>query len=206
MSPAPVSWRLFVAVYPPLETAREMLAAVREAVGEDAPPHRLTPVDQVHLTVQFVGDTPFTRTDNVMESVARAASGVGPMQLAPVRLVTRPARGPVRLIAAETDGPPALLEIKRRLVARLARSSRRDPARRFVPHLTLCRFHPPVRRRPLREPLAIPPFPVRALKLMRSELLPTGAVHREVWAVVLGERKHGRTPSERGAGPGRPTR
>ena len=198
MSPAPVSWRLFVAVYPPLETAREMLAALREAVGEHAPPYRLTPVDQVHLTVQFVGDTPFARTDDVTESVARAVTGLGPMQLAPVRLVTRPARGPVRLIAAETDGPPALLEIKRRLVARLARSSRRNPARRFVPHLTLCRFHPPAHCRPPRGPLAIPPFPVRELKLMRSELLPTGAVHREVWVVALGEVKRRGRSSPRG--------
>ena len=52
--------RLFVAVYPPHESARAMLTALPEL---KLPPHRATPRELLHLTLQFIGATPAAELD-----------------------------------------------------------------------------------------------------------------------------------------------
>lgn len=146
----------------------------------DVPPHRLTSVEQVHLTLHFIGDTPAGEVEAVMESVRRSTAGIRSFSLTPQRLILLPQRGPKRLIAMETDAPWPLLEMHRRLVHRLASSVRQRNCERFVPHMTLCRFATPTRGVTIEQPAAPDPIPVREIRLMRSVLLPTGAEHREV--------------------------
>jgi 2'-5' RNA ligase len=140
------------------------------------------------MTLQFIGDTPAREVDEVSESVRRAAAGIAAFTLTAQRLLTLPQRGPARLVAAETDRPPGLLEIQSRLVTRLAR--RAKPERRdFLPHVTLGRFRAPAPGVRIASdlpadggPLA---FAVTRLALMSSDLRPQGAIHREVGAAEL---------------------
>jgi 2'-5' RNA ligase len=97
-----------------------------------------------------------------------------------LRLITLPRRGPKRLVAVETDAPASVMELKRRLVTRLAHDPRRDSADRFLPHLTVCRFRAPARMEALDHALDEAPFPVEEVRLMRSVLRPTGAEHDAV--------------------------
>jgi len=167
--------RLFVAIYPPEEVAERLVEAL-EAL--DLPMHRRTPREQIHMTLQFVGDTPVKDLDRVIESVARSTRGLGAFDLAPRRLMSLPERGRLRLVAAETDDPADMLEMQRRLATRLARRPRHKPGDRFLPHLTLCRFKPPVRHPAVDVPLDdVEPFHVARLMLMRSVLRPEGAEH-----------------------------
>lgn len=70
--------RLFIAIYPPKEIARELL----EWLGAfDLPPHRLTPIDQVHLTLQFIGDVTPGRLKETIESVERSAAGLDAFEM-----------------------------------------------------------------------------------------------------------------------------
>lgn len=173
--------RLFVAVYPPAECAA---ALVRLLDHVELPAHRLVPVEQVHLTLQFIGDTPPQKLEAVIETVQRATGGLGAFELTFLRLMTLPPRRP-RLVAAETDAPAALLELHRRLVTRLAHAARRNPADRFRPHLTLCRFRAPSRMASLDHPLELEPFSVGRIVLMRSTLTSEGAQHREAASIPL---------------------
>lgn len=177
------SLRLFVAAYPPAAIARDMLAALAPL---DLPSGRDTPPEQLHLTLAFIGDTPVSELESVIESVRRSCSGLGRFTLTPRRLVTLPHRPPPRLVALETDAPATLLELVRRLTLRLARNPRQRPTDRFLPHFTLRRFdHAPDRSRwdappaPLDLPAATPQFLIDRVHLMRSVLKPTGAEHRE---------------------------
>jgi 2'-5' RNA ligase len=176
--------RLFVAVYPPPAVAQRMVdAAERVARARRAPAdgYRLTPAEQVHLTIQFVGDVPVRDLARVEESVGRAAAGLCEFALAPRRVIALPARGPRRLLAIETDAPATLLELKRRLAIRLARRTRRRAEDRFLPHLTACRFRTPVGLDPLDEDgIDVDAFAVREVRLMRSALGPDGARHEPV--------------------------
>lgn len=142
--------------------------------------HRVVPLEQVHLTLQFIGAAQPRELPEVMESIERSASGIGRFELMPRRLITLPERPPPRLIALETDAPPALLELQRRLARRLARNVRPKAGDRFRPHLTLARFTGSARPVPVDSPVLIEAFAVREVLLMRSLLLPTGAKHEEI--------------------------
>jgi len=174
--------RLFIAVYPPPATARVLLEAL---AGMDLPPHRLVPPEQVHLTLQFIGDAPPSSLAAIIETVRRAAGGVGGFLMTPQRLITLPQRRPPRLVAVETDRHAALLELQRRLAARLSRSARRRPGDRFRPHLTLCRFDAPTVTPALDAPLDVAPFAVEAIALVQSTLRSDGAQHKTVEVVAL---------------------
>ncbi len=180
--------RLFVAAYPPLELVecwRERLAAL------ELPPHRLTPAEQVHITLHFLGDTPEAELEAVVEKVSRSCAGLAAAELRATRLIALPGRGPARLIAVETEAPPSLLELQRRLVVHLAHERRARQGRRYLPHLTVCRFRTPGRLALDEESLSLTgtdaaaPFPLREVKLVRSVLGSAGARHFEVAGASL---------------------
>jgi RNA 2',3'-cyclic 3'-phosphodiesterase len=173
--------RLFVAVYPPPGDAMGMLALLE---GMDLPKHRVTPVEQVHMTLQFIGDRHERELDEVIESVERSAAGIGAFQLTPRAIVSLPERGSARLLAVETDAPAGLMEIQRRLAHRLA-----DPTRRsrgsFLPHMTACRFADETRMPRLNRPVELGAFEVNEIRLIKSVLRPGGALHAPVHGVRL---------------------
>ena len=175
--------RLFVAVYPPESVRGAMLEALRRF---DLPPHRTVPPEQVHLTLQFIGDRDPGELPAITESVRRSASGIDAFTLTPERLITLPQRSRPRLIAVETDAPPGLLELQRRLASRLARSPRVRPGDRFRPHLTICRFQREAPAGRIDNGVELPAFDVSLIHLVRSVLSPQGAKHTEVASVTLG--------------------
>ncbi len=184
MSPARPSknLRLFVAAYPPPETAVALLASLTQL---DLPPNRLVAPGQVHVTLHFIGETPASKIDAIAETVRHAAGGLDSFALTPRRLISLPQRPMVRLVAAETDQPAALMELQRRLVARLARNPRHRAGDRFRPHLTLCRLGSPAKLAAIEVPLGVPPFMVEKIALVCSTLRPQGAHHETVRVVDL---------------------
>ena len=175
--------RLFVAIYPPPELSGKLLGSLQ---SHDLPEHRTVPAEQVHMTLHFIGDVPTKQLDATIESVQRATAGISAFDLTVQRLITFPQRGSARLVAAETDRPPELLEIHRRLVTRLACSVRHNPSDRFRPHLTLCRFKKPTKGVQLHGPLDAEPFRVQQVVLMKSTLRSDGAEHHEIMSCALG--------------------
>lgn len=177
--------RLFVAIYPPPEVARSLLDA---ALGQDVERPlgwRAVPAEQVHLTLQFVGEVDPRQFDEVAESVMRSASGLRRFRLAASEIGHLPERGPPRLLAAFTDSPPEVLELHRRLVVRLARSVKEKSRDRFTPHLTLIRFGAVPTERPGRRAIGPIAWEVGEIRLMRSVLKPSGAEHVEMgWAAL----------------------
>jgi 2'-5' RNA ligase len=165
--------RLFVAAYPPPDIAGSLLSAAQSLNISGA---QLVAVNQLHLTLQFIGDTDARDMDSVRESVARSVSGLGPPRLRVDRLQTMPARRP-HLIAAILDPHPTISELHRRLALRLARNQR-ETGRAYLPHITTARFRNE-RQPELNIPLSpAPEFDVTDVLLMRSVLKPTGAEHR----------------------------
>lgn len=175
--------RLFVAAYPPEGLSRALLERARSPELMDA---RWTPPSQVHLTLQFIGDTEERDLPRVMESVDRACSGMPAFTLTFDRFRSFPMGGEPKLIAATTDAPPLLLELHKRLAMRLARRESKRHDGRFEPHVTLCRFVRSTERvNTPAEPLR---WTVDAVILMASVLHPSGAEHRELTRVSLTPR------------------
>lgn len=174
--------RLFVSAFPPPAIAEALLAALGKLA---IPPHKATLQDQVHLTLQFIGETDARQLDEVRESVARSAAGLDPFSLTPESLISLPREGPARLIACVTSLHPTLAELHRRLVLRLARSPNQRRDGHFLPHITLARFPTPVPGLSIDAPLQLPPFEISSIHLMRSILRPSGAEHVDQAAFPL---------------------
>lgn len=176
--------RLFVAIYPPPAAAARLLGAVESL---QVPASREVAPEQVHLTLQFIGERDRRELPDVVGSVARSVAGVAPFLLKVIRIAAFPPEGLPRVIAAETDAPPGMLEVQRRLAQRLARNARERAGDRFRPHMTLVRLRPTTS-----PPSDFPPipvvdlaFPVSRIVLMASELSAGGARHREVQTFEL---------------------
>lgn len=179
----PDTLRLFVALYPPTALAETMLARTSAL---NLPAHRATPAEQVHMTLQFIGDANRAAVGAAAESVERSAAGIGQFTLTPARLLALPQRGPARLIAAATDAPAPLRELQRRLAHRLARSARKNAGDRFLPHFTLLRFSGTgARHLEFDDRLEVAPFQIDRIFLMHSTLKPQGTQHREVASFAL---------------------
>jgi len=210
------SIRLFLAIYPPAQVAESLLGEMRKLEG--LPPYREVRADQIHLTLHFMGNVAVRKLDEVIESIDRAKKGIYQFDLKLIRMVGYPRanrevdsiqdsasstsrrhyhrrRNPAspRLIAVETDRPDYLVDLRNRLVRRLARKPREDPSDRYVPHITLCRFRPfrtaeysfaevdwaGVGGCELDDGCEIG-FAVQRFSLMKSTLSPRGVLHEEV--------------------------
>lgn len=181
--------RLFVAVHPPAEYAAELLARIAELdleadLGGDRP--KATPIAQVHCTLLFLGDRGQRELSATIERCQAACAGIAPFRLRPVRLLALPERGPKRTLVFECDRPVGLLELHRRLVARLARETQRESKRAFLPHITVARWPGSGATARIDAPVSMPDFAVDEVRLMSSVLKPSGAEHRIVATVGLG--------------------
>jgi 2'-5' RNA ligase len=181
------SIRLFVAVYPPVERRQEYLDALSRIDPPADRDHRKTPVEQVHLTLQFIGHVQEREVEAIRESIERSVAGVPAFVMTPQRMISLPERRTPRLIAMEFDAPAALMEVRRRLVKRLARDPRREDPERFLPHMTLLRFGGGAHPKRVEQPVELEGFEVREILLMRSVLRPGGAAHSEMERFNLGE-------------------
>jgi 2'-5' RNA ligase len=176
------SLRLFIAVYPPPAVVSLLHACVASMT---LPEHKPVTPEQVHITLLFLGDRRAKSLAEIEGSIESSCKGVRACIVRPRRLVTLPLpqKGPARLIAAETDAPPPLLELQKRLANRLASRERRGAT--FLPHLTLARFAGAGAEVGVRveEPIASPEhvqFEVRSVCLVKSTLHPLGARHEVV--------------------------
>ncbi|MEM7227915.1 MAG: RNA 2',3'-cyclic phosphodiesterase [Planctomycetota bacterium] len=177
------TWRLFVAAYPDASCAAALAGIVDRVC--DLPAHRATPAHQIHLTLHFIGEVTARDTDDTIDTVRHAVHGITAFDLVPEKLIVLPRRGRSRVLAVETSAPSELLEVHRRLVARLAMAPRRRSGDRFVPHLTICRFAPPTDATCALPDVDVPPFSIQEIHVMRSVLHPDGAAHRSIACIPL---------------------
>jgi 2'-5' RNA ligase len=175
------SQRLFIAAYPPPEVIEPVLAAASAILPANA--NAVQP-DRMHLTLLFIGSVRRTEMDSLVESIDRAVSGRGPCSLTLTRLACLPESGEPRLMAAVGEGDGYLIEVQKRLAARLTRLRPKAERERFLPHVTVARLTP---GSPRPVELKIDPISwnIQEVRLMESHLHPSGAVHTLVHASTL---------------------
>lgn len=173
--------RLFVALDLP-EAIRAGLGRWGNRALED-PALRPVPVENLHVTLVFLGYRPEKEIERVAAAVEESAAPAPLVEL--LDPVARPARGKPRLFALPALSP-GVEQIQVHLSELLVAERLYEPEKRpFWPHLTVARVRPEGRgsRRPMRVeqgPGALPaslsePFYGIRIVLYRSELQPQGA-------------------------------
>lgn len=159
--------RLFFALWPEPETARQIWQAAAELVPRGV--GRRLPVEHLHLTLAFLG----ALDEDAQQCITRAADQVQAegFNLCLDQAGHFPRPQVVWLGTSQT--PPVLQALYMKLVSQLTKQCGYTPeVRPFVPHLTLWRKVKRVELPPLSTPIT---WPVSRFVLARSRTLPSGA-------------------------------
>lgn len=177
--------RLFISVELP-EAVRDSIGqAVRALQRSGVSGVRWVRPESVHLTLQFLGDTPENKMEAIAQAMGQAAQGVPPFELGVQGAGAFPNMRSPRVVWLGLNGQVETLRgLQAKVEQGLASLGFPHEERDFSPHLTLGRTSgrlPPNQLQPLAEGLeqlamqSFPGIPVHALCLMESQLAPSGA-------------------------------
>jgi RNA 2',3'-cyclic 3'-phosphodiesterase len=168
--------RLFLGLPIPPELAQ---ALIRPTQSIELPKGRWTAPENLHLTLVFLGDVAEPTLQHIEQELSKLT--FAPFQLKLTSLNTFPRAG---VLVAEVEPARPLLHLQAKVAAAMARCGFAPEAHPYHPHLTLARFHGPLRLSQTQR--ALPPslqrsFPADTVNLYRSHLTPAGS-HYEVLA------------------------
>jgi 2'-5' RNA ligase len=182
------------------EEAKKGLARLRRELERDE--HRFVKwVDPggIHLTLKFLGNISAKRVAEITEAMKKAAQGISLFHLEISGLGAFPNLKQARVfwvgIGGELD---KLSRLQQNIDSALAALGFAKEERPFVPHLTLARIREgasPPERRSFGELVGSTtfedkyPVAVEAVRLMRSQLTPAGAIYTCLSVVGLGHQE-----------------
>ena len=146
----------------------------------------------LHLTLKFLGEIPEERLGDIYEAVERAVDGASPFSLVLAGLGGFPdLRKPRVIWLGVLRGGEFLEKLHQRVDAQLALCGFSREKRKFSPHLTIGRVRSLRGIKPLLDRLPGIAFesdeiPVTAVKVIRSQLKPTGAEYSDLKVIGLG--------------------
>ena len=172
-------------------TARTLRTRLERRASIDA---RWIPVENLHLTIRFLGEVPDSETATVLEAI-QPPLPVAPFTLAFADLGIFPPSGPPRLFwIGIGQGASALSRLYFEVGARLSRHGFEAEPRPFAAHLTLARVravgpraggYASLRSLVAGTPVTAASSSVTHLTVFRSHLLPKGARYEPVMRVPL---------------------
>ncbi|NLI12816.1 RNA 2',3'-cyclic phosphodiesterase [Pelotomaculum propionicicum] len=173
--------RLFVAINFPNEIKNSLNSFIKDlkVLPSDA---KWVNSENLHLTVQFLGDVPEDKAVSTVEALKRSVKGVSPFYLTLGGVGVFPSKDRPRVFWAGVHGETtALLELHRRVQKELGRLGFTPDQKRFSPHLTLARLRSPQgfvavfdRAEKLARGKEFGRAKVMSVDLMLSELSPRG--------------------------------
>lgn len=168
--------RFFIAIELPCE--------MKETLSSfccDLPGMRWVPIDQIHLTLRFLGDVQPKETAGLKEALA--AITFAPFPLTVQGVGHFPPHGHPRVLWIGLEESRPLLELQQRVEAVVTRVGIVPEERRFSPHITIARIKENASAavalfEAKHRQLSFPPFTVDDFVLFSSVLGPKGATHR----------------------------
>ena len=157
------------------------VADALDRLGHGLPEARWTDLEDLHLTIRFVGEV----DHNVFYEIGELLMDVSlpPFDLELAGIGQFPPRGALRQLWIGVAPNEALERLKRRVDRCVGEAGVPRERRKFVPHVTLARFRqPPLEHRLARylvrhSLVRLPAFPVSAFGLYSSTLRADGAEH-----------------------------
>jgi 2'-5' RNA ligase len=164
--------RLFVALLPPAAVRAELASLATPLAGV-----RWTPVENIHLTMRFIGESDAARIERFAEVLARVR--VEPFIIPVGNIGVFPTRGAAKVIwAGVGNGHTRLYQLRKQVDESLLAVDAALPMPGFHAHFTIGRLDPAHDSKALVHYLARheafegPPFRVAEFHLMASELMP----------------------------------
>ncbi len=161
-------------------------------------PVRWVPVENIHITLKFLGDVSESNLDLLKEMIVSETSRHAPLEISAGELGAFPSIRRPRVLWVNVQAPPELVALQRAIDNETARLGYDREDRPFSPHLTLGRVSRNANStdaRRISEVLEgyklgyIGAARIREVILYRSDLYPSGAVYTSIFAGKLAARK-----------------
>jgi 2'-5' RNA ligase len=172
--------RAFIAVELP-EVARVALARIQHALAESRADVKWVELDNLHLTMRFLGEVSEAQGEPIRQLVERLAAGSPTVTMSLREFGAFPSAGSPRVVWVGVEqGREALTHLADQLEHGCRALGFPAEERPFAAHITLGRVRSPRGRRELSESLARltweapPPWDARALTLFESVLSSSG--------------------------------
>ena len=184
--------RCFVAIELPKEV-RDGLAGLQERLHSLGRAVRWTRVEQIHLTLKFLGEVPDEKVPAVCDAATAVAARYEPFDLEVGKTGCFPPSGPARIVwAGIANAPPALIDCQEACEQAYAELGFKPEKRTYHPHLTVGRVRDTRDSRDIRAAVegeaafSAGSFVAQELVLFQSILRPTGATHIVIARAPLG--------------------
>ncbi|MGA1874664.1 MAG: RNA 2',3'-cyclic phosphodiesterase [bacterium] len=148
--------------------------------------------ESIHLTLKFLGDIPVNHVNPILDALKRAVAGVETFTMKIEGLGAFPNfRNPRVIWIGISEGAESLQKLQPRIEQELVRLRFPKEKKRFNAHLTMGRIRSEGKVAALSDILASIPSPVagltavRDIRLMKSELHPSGAIYTELGRISL---------------------
>lgn len=179
--------RLFVAVFPPIEVRQAALHAARDAMRDLEDRVRWTRLENVHLTLKFLGEVSDEKLKQVSAALREVCASHTPFDASLASIGAFPSERRARVVWAGTGaGSEELGVLAADVEAALESLGFGREGRAFVPHATLGR----VRGKPvgLELPAVVPGEPgfgVACIDVVKSTLAQRGSVYETLESLTL---------------------
>ncbi len=183
--------RLFIAIDLP-ESIKKELAGVQQRLKSSAVDASWTRAEGIHLTLKFLGEVPDWRIPEIMNALSSALSGIKGFRLEIAGAGSFPNIRNARVVWIGISGEiESLMHVRNAAEAATEQLGFKPEERTFTPHLTLGRIRN-IRSRTewlmafehIKD-IKLTGFDVRDVKLIKSELKPSGAEYVEMGRVAL---------------------
>ena len=180
--------RIFIAIELPVDVVRGLdgtISLLRERV--ETPDIKWVTAGNIHVTLKFLGDVPRARIDEIGRSLEPICAATPPMRLSVAGLGAFPSARAPRVVWAGLEGDTEpLSSLAHNVDAALVALGYPAESRPFTPHLTLARVRQEasgdvrarlgevILRTRMSQSL---PFQAGSASIMRSQLMPRGAVY-----------------------------
>jgi len=154
-------------------------------------PLKLVKLEQVHLTLKFLGDTEEALVPKLVDAMRRSVAGVAPFVVRIVGTGAFPNLRRMRVLWVGMEGGQPLVDIARRLEAETEPLGYPREGRDFSPHVTLARVKGGGNLDRARQVLeahakdAYGEFAIDRVRLKKSVLTPQGPIYSTVEEVPL---------------------
>jgi 2'-5' RNA ligase len=154
-------------------------------------PIRWVPVENIHLTIKFLGDVSVSNLEMLQKMLRSEASQHDPFEFSVGNLGAFPSISRPRVIWVGVEAPPELHTLQRGIETETARLGYAREKRTYSPHLTLGRVSRNADAKDIkciREVLKnctigyLGAARVSEVHLYQSELLPGGAVYKQIFS------------------------
>ncbi len=187
--------RAFIAIEipPPIHTAiTQQTARLKAALGPTLV--RWVPIENVHLTLKFLGDISVSNVELLAQMLSVEAGRLAPFEIQVEDLGAFPDMRRPRVIWIGIQAPAELEVLQHSIEAATARLGYSSEKRNFSPHLTIGRVKQHAQGEALRfirseleatQVGLLGTARVTSLNLFKSELKPTGAVYTRLFSASL---------------------